>query len=883
MKKKFISKEIESNLYDFWEKKNFFSPNYKSKKGNFCIVIPPPNITGKLHMGHAFQQTLMDIIIRYQRIKGKNTFWQSGTDHAGIATQVLIEKEFFRLEENRKINTKENFIKKIWKWKEKLNFKINNQMRRLGNSIDWSKERFTLDEEMSIAVRQAFIKLYEKKLIYKSKKLSNWDISLKTVISDLEVEYRQVSSKMWNICYPFVKQNITDKTEYLVVSTTRPETLFGDIAISVHPSDIRYKKHIGKFVSIPLINRIIPVISDYKIDLNKGTGCVKITPAHDFKDYEIAKRKNLPMINIFKKDGKLRNSLQFFDTNGNQLFDVNFFVPSIFKNLDRCKLREKVILEIKKLGLLKEEIKIKNTVPYGDRTGTIIEPMLTDQWYLNTKPLSILAIECVKKGDIKFIPEKYKNVFFSWMENINDWCISRQLWWGHQIPVWYDEKNNVYVGNDEKEVREKYRISKETVLNQEKDVLDTWFSSGLWCFASLGWPKKTDLFKNFYPTDILVTGFDIIFFWVSRMIFLSTYLIKDKFGNYKIPFKRVLVTGLIRDEFGKKMSKSKGNVIDPLDVINGISLSNLIKKRIKYISNKKSIKKISDFTKFNFPNGIEAFGTDSLRLYFSFLSTPKQDIHWNYSRLKFCKNFCTKLWNASRFVLLYLEEDNAKKEIKKISFSFPDYWIFIELNILIREYSYEMKNYRFDVIAQKLYDFFWNKFCDWYLEFAKVIRTNGNKIELQGTKYSLKKVLITILILLHPIIPYITEYIWREINKIDHLSEKETILEESFPVFIPLEIDNKIIQKEMIWFQKKIIEIRNIRIKNNFHPKIMVSLFLKNIDSKNKKYFKKYENYFKKMSYLDEILFFPDKKIEFNNKFQKIDGAECFILKKNNK
>ncbi|XRY30866.1 MAG: valine--tRNA ligase [Buchnera aphidicola (Tetraneura akinire)] len=880
MKTKFVPKNIESYLYDFWEKKKFFSPNYKNEEGNFCIVIPPPNITGELHMGHAFQQTLMDIIIRYQRIKGKNTFWQTGTDHAGIATQVLIEKKFFKLKENRKENNKKKLIKKIWEWKKKLNFKINNQMRCLGNSIDWSKERFTLDKDMSIAVRKSFIKLYKNKLIYKSKKLSNWDVSLRTVISDLEVEYRQVSSKMWNICYPIVKDNINNEQEFLVISTTRPETLFGDVAISVHPNDIRYKKYIGKFVCVPLTNRIVPIISDNEIDVNKGTGCVKITPAHDFKDYEIAKRNNLPMINIFKKNGKLRSSLQFFDSHGDQLFDVNFFIPLIFKNLNRYELRKKVIFEINKLGLLKEEKIIQNVVPYGDRTGTIIEPMLTDQWYLNTKPLSILAIKSVKKGNIQFIPDKYKNVFFSWMENINDWCISRQLWWGHQIPVWYDEKNNIYVGNDENEIREKYKISKDITLTQEKDVLDTWFSSGLWCFASLGWPKQTDLFKNFYPTDVLVTGFDIIFFWVSRMILLSTYLVKDKCGNSQVPFKKVIVTGLIRDEFGKKMSKSQGNVIDPLDIIHGISLSDLIKKRTKFISNKETIQSISNFIKFNFPNGIEAFGTDSLRFYFSFLSTPKQDINWNYSRLKFCKNFCTKLWNASRFVFIYIKEININTENKKINLSFPDQWILIELNELIKKYDFEMKNYRFDVVAQNLYDFFWNKFCDWYLEFSKIIRINQKKIELEGTRYSLKKVLLAILILLHPIIPYITEYIWKEMKKIDSVHDKESILEESFPSVFSIDANEKIIKQEMDWFQKKIIELRNIRIKSHFHPKDMVFLYLKNIDCKNKKYFEKYENYLKKMSFLEEILFLSDEKMEFNNKFKKIDGAECLMLKK---
>ncbi|CAL4323264.1 Valine--tRNA ligase [Buchnera aphidicola (Eriosoma lanigerum)] len=878
MKIKYDPKNIERELYSFWEKNGFFKPNSNVHRKNFCMVIPPPNITGNLHMGHAFQQTIMDIIVRYQRMKGKNTLWKVGTDHAGIATQILLEKQLEIKEGKKRIQyTREEFIKKIWDWKIELNHSITNQMKRLGNSVDWDSSRFTLDKGMSIAVKEAFIRLYKKKLIYQRKKISNWDIQLKTVISDLEVEHREVHGYLYQIKYLILnKNNLVDKKFFLLVETTRPETLLGDVAVAVHPEDVRYKKYIGLSVLVPIINRSIPIITDLMVDPNKGTGCVKITPAHDFKDYDVAVRHNLPMINIFTLNGTIRNKLQIFDSYGNQSIIYNSFVPRELQALSRDVSRECVIDNLIKLNLLNNKKSEVLILPYGDRSGTIIEPMLTNQWYLRTKDLSKVAIQAVKDGDIQFIPKKYEKIYFDWMKNIEDWCISRQLWWGHQIPVWKDKYKNIFVGHNEKEIRIKYNLSQETVLIQEEDVLDTWFSSGIWTFGSLGWPNDSFFIQKFHPTDIIVTGFDIIFFWISRMIMLTMCLVKDKNGQRHIPFKKVLITGLIRDETGKKMSKSKGNVLDPLDMINGISLSKLIKKRTENIIIPELSHVVANRTKLSFPNGIIESGADALRFTFASLSAPNKDINWDHSRLISYRNFCNKLWNASRFVLIYTKDININLINFKDNLSLPDKWICLELNRSIQLYRIALDTYRFDIAANILYDFVWNKFCDWYLEFAKIILNSYLEENKKRTKLTLYWVLEKILRVAHPIIPYITESIWKQMQVLNN-NINCSIMIQNFPDVENFEWDDKSILQDMIWIQETVSLLRNIKVTTYVNHIKSLKLFIKNINSELQRYLNQYGQLLMKLSKIDDYVILNKNDMFPIGIIVYISGVECIV------
>ncbi|XBC38527.1 MAG: valine--tRNA ligase [Buchnera aphidicola (Melaphis rhois)] len=856
MKKYFDPINVEKELYIFWEKNGYFKPSLDVNKSNFCIILPPPNITGYLHIGHAFQYTIMDILIRYHRMQGKNTFWQVGTDHAGIATQIVLEKKIL-LEDKKTIREygKENFIKKAWEWKKNSVKNITHQMRRLGISVDWTKEKFTLDRDISNSVKEAFIILYNQKLIYKRKKLVNWDPVLKTVISDLEVQNRDIIGKMWYIKYTLINEDSDDinKTEnqYLIIATTRPETLFGDTAIAVHPEDVRYCNLIGKKVLVPLINRIIPIIGDNFVQIKKGTGCVKVTPAHDFNDFEIGLRHNLPMINILTPDGNISHIAEEYDINGNPSFYYNEKIPFKFHNINKFVARKMIVDELIKHKKL-EKIKVTRlTISYGDRSNSIIEPLLTDQWYLNISLLAKQALQAVRSGDIKFIPKQYENIYFSWMKNIQDWCISRQLWWGHQIPVWYDENNNIYVGHSEQDVRKIHELSDNIKLTQDNNVLDTWFSSGLWIFSSLGWPKNTSFLKNFYSTDVIVSGFDIIFFWIARMIMLSMHFMKDHRGRSKVPFKIVYITGLICDENGKKMSKSEGNVIDPLDMIDGITLSDLIKKRTNSMLQPKLKNQICQQTKRVFPHGIIATGTDALRFTCAALASPTRYINWSVSRLNGYRNFCNKLWNASRFVLMNIDKNQLVNN-KETSLSVADHWILLTLNMVVKKCRYALDTYRFDIASNILYDFVWNKFCDLYIELAKSFITVCSSSELAGTRNTLLYVLESILYLLHPIIPFITEEIWQKIRLFSQYKHINTIMLCPFPKY-DLNFKNNIIIEDMKWIETIMLIIRQYRVNMKLSHKILIPIYFCNFNLKTYKLIKKYEIYLKKVLYLKNI------------------------------
>lgn len=819
MKKKYNPKEIEISNYNFWNESNFFKPNLKNNyKGNYCIMMPPPNITGELHLGHAFQQILMDILIRYHRMQGKNTLWMTGIDHAGIATQILIENYIYKTTGKIKRDYANDFLlKKIWEWKRKSEQSINYQMTRLGNSIDWSKKRFTMDPGFSLAVKEAFIRLYNNGLIYKSKRLVNWDYKSKTAISDLEVSHKQIPGFMWHIRYKLAEilydKSQSNSKNYITVATTRPETIFGDTAIAVNPKDTRYSELVGKYVFIPIINRKIPIISDTRIDPLKGTGCVKITPAHDFEDYIIGKQHNLPMIKIFSVDRKILKHPEIFYNVGklrNQ--SSNYYIPEVFQELTCEKARDFVISECDKLNVIEDTKTYVMTVPYNNRTGSIIEPMLTDQWYIRIKDLSNQAIFLVKNNIIQFIPKQYKNMYFKWMENIQDWCISRQICWGHEIPAWYDEKSNIYVGHSEKEVRLHHQLGENVILRKDTDVLDTWFSSSLWTFSSLGWPNDTNLLRIFHPTDVIISGFDIIFFWISRMIMMTTYLLKNR--NCKkvvqIPFKKVYLTGLIRDEKGKKMSKSQGNTLDPLDIIDGISIENLLKKRTHDLTEKQMLNDIIKNTKKQFPNGIKPYGADSLRLTLTSLASSGRDIHWDMNRLQGYYNFCNKIWNVSRFVLMNTVDKDCGILKKEKLLSLPDQWITIILNQTIKKIHKSLENYRFDNIVNILYEFIWHQFCDWYIEFSKsILNYEQNTLKLRGTRYTLITSLEILLRLAHPVIPFITEEIWQKIKSIIKIDDP-TIMLQSFPEYNDNIFDKNVID-DIEWIKSVISEIRMLR------------------------------------------------------------------------
>jgi valyl-tRNA synthetase len=834
MEKTYNPQSIEQALYKTWEEKGYFKPHGDTTKESYSIMIPPPNVTGSLHMGHAFQDTIMDTLIRAERMKGKNTLWQVGTDHAGIATQMVVERKIAAEEGKTKHDYgREAFIDKIWEWKGESGGTITKQLRRLGASVDWDRERFTMDDGLSNAVQEVFVRLYEDDLIYRGKRLVNWDPKLHTAISDLEVENKDKKGHMWHFRYPLADGVKTaEGKDYIVVATTRPETMLGDTGVAVNPEDPRYKDLIGKEILLPIVDRRIPIVGDEHADMEKGTGCVKITPAHDFNDYEVGKRHQLPMINILTFNADIRDTAEVFTTNGEASDAYSTELPAKYHGMERFAARKAIVAEFEELGLLVEIKDHDLTVPYGDRGGVVIEPMLTDQWYVRTAPLAETATKAVEDGEIQFVPKQYENMYFSWMRDIQDWCISRQLWWGHRIPAWYDNDGNVYVGRTEEEVRENNGLAPVVVLRQDDDVLDTWFSSALWTFGTQGWPENTDDLKTFHPSDVLVTGFDIIFFWVARMIMMTMHFCKDENGKPQVPFKTVYVTGLIRDENGDKMSKSKGNVLDPIDMIDGIDLESLVEKRTGNMMQPQLAKKIEKNTRKTFENGIEPYGTDALRFTLAAMASTGRDINWDMKRLEGYRNFCNKLWNASRYVLMNTEDQDCGFNGGEIEYSLADKWIESQFELAAKEFNGHIDNYRLDMAANTIYEFIWNQFCDWYLELTKPVLWKGNEAQQRGTRRTLITVLEKTLRLAHPVLPYITETIWQSVKPLVDGVEGDTIMLQALPQFEEANFNQEALD-DIEWVKAFITSIRNLRAEYDIAPSKALDVMLKVADDKD--------------------------------------------------
>jgi valyl-tRNA synthetase len=757
-------------------------------------VIPPPNVTGSLHMGHAFQQTIMDALIRYHRMCGHDTLWQGGTDHAGIATQMVVERLLAAEGTDRHTLGREAFLERVWQWKEHSGGTITRQQRRLGNSVDWSRERFTMDPELSEAVREVFVRLHEEGLLYRGKRLVNWDPKLHTAISDLEVVQEEEDGHLWHLRYP-----LSDGSGHLVVATTRPETMLGDVAVAVNPEDERYRHLVGKTVRLPLAGREIPVIADDYVDPAFGTGCVKITPAHDFNDYAIGQRHSLPMINVLTPDAMLNDA-----------------VPEAYRGLERFEARKRVVADLESAGLLDRIEKHKLKVPRGDRSGVVIEPYLTDQWFVRAAPLAEPAIRAVEEGRINFVPKQWENTYFAWMRDIQDWCISRQLWWGHQIPAWYDDAGNVYVGRNEAEVRERHALA-DTPLRQDEDVLDTWFSSALWTFSTLGWPRETPELARFHPTDVLVTGFDIIFFWVARMAMMTLKFMDE------VPFRTVYVTGLIRDEHGQKMSKSKGNVIDPIDLIDGIGVEELVAKRTAGMMQPQLAQKIASATRKEYPQGIAAHGTDALRFTLCALASTGRDIKFDMGRLDGYRNFCNKLWNATRYVLMQTEGKDCAGTPG--AGSVASRWILSRLQHATTEVHRALGGYRFDLAVQAIYEFAWHDYCDWYLEFSKPLLAQ-DEATARDTRATLLAVLEQLMRLAHPFIPFLTEEIWQRVAPLAGAGG-DTVMLAAFPRADEVHIDAAA-ESDVTWLQQAIIAVRNIRGELGIPPGRKLVLMLRN-------------------------------------------------------
>ena len=815
MEKTYQPEQIETRWYERWEADNRFAPSGRGKP--FSIMIPPPNVTGSLHMGHAFQDTIMDTLTRWKRMQGNNTLWQVGTDHAGIATQMLVERKIAAEEgKTRHDLGREAFIEKVWEWKEESGGHITRQLRRMGASVDWSRERFTMDDGFYKAVQEVFVRLHEEGLIYRGKRLVNWDPALHTAISDLEVENKEQQGSFWHFRYPLADGVKTDDgKDYVVVATTRPETLLGDTGVAVNPEDPRYASLVGKFIELPLVGRRIPIVADEHADMEKGSGCVKITPAHDFNDYEVGKRQNHLLINVFTKDATILEQAEIFDLKGQPQPDEDATLPAKYAGLDRFEARKQIVADMEALGLLVQVESVNNTLPYGDRSGDVIEPLLTDQWFVAVESLAKPAIEAVENGDIQFVPKNYENMYFAWMHDLQDWCISRQLWWGHRIPAWYDADGNVYVARSEEEAREKHGLDADVALTQDEDVLDTWFSSGLWTFGTLGWPEKTPELETFHPSSVLVTGFDIIFFWVARMIMMTL-----KFTG-EVPFKTVYVHGLVRDGQGQKMSKSKGNVLDPIDLIDGISLDALLEKRTGNMMQPQKAKAIAKATKEEFKDGIEPHGTDALRFTFLSQATTGRDIKFDMNRLDGYRNFCNKLWNASRYVLMNAEGEDCGTSGEEVELSLADRWIISQLQKTEAQVTKAMDEYRFDHASQALYEFVWNEYCDWYLELSKpVLWDEAASAEAKrGTRRTLVRVLETILRLAHPMMPYISEEIWQRVAPLagTYVGDDASIMHQAWPEADESKIDEQA-TRDIEWLKGVIIAVRNIRAEMNIAP-----------------------------------------------------------------
>jgi len=818
---------IERRWYARWEEAGYFAP-----AGNgtpYCIMIPPPNVTGTLHMGHAFQDTIMDALIRYHRMRGDRTLWQPGTDHAGIATQMVVERQLVARGQSRLELGRATFLDKVWEWKEQSGDTIQKQLRRMGSSVDWSRERFTMDEGLSKAVIEAFVRLHEEGLIYRGKRLVNWDPVLHTAVSDLEVLSGEEDGHMWHFRYPLAGDD-----GYLVVATTRPETMLGDTAVAVHPDDARYAHLVGQQVRLPLAERDIPVIADEHVDPEFGTGCVKITPAHDFNDYEVGARHHLPLINIFTIDASIND-------NG----------PPAYRGLDRREARRRVVADLDAAGLLERIDDHKLMVPRGDRSGEVIEPFLTDQWFVRAEPLARPAIEAVESGKIRFIPDNWDKTYYEWMRNIQDWCISRQLWWGHRIPAWYDEAGTIYVGRSEAEVREKHHLDPAVSLRQDEDVLDTWFSSALWPFSTLGWPDATPELQTFYPTSVLVTGFDIIFFWVARMIMMGIRFMGD------VPFHEVYIHGLIRDQDGQKMSKSKGNVLDPLDLIDGTDLESLVAKRTTGLMQPQMKPKIEQATRKHFPNGIPEFGTDALRFTFAALASTGRDIRFDLQRVEGYRNFCNKLWNAARYVLLNVEGKPLADDITA-NLGLPDRWIRSRLGRTIGEVTEHLAHYRIDLATRALYEFTWNEYCDWYLELSKpILADDGNETEQAATRRTLTCVLESLLRCLHPLVPFITEEIWQRVAPLAGTTVDGTsIMLQPYPEPADFPVDDAA-ETELGWIQHFVLGIRQIRGEMDIAPGKPLNVFLQDADAGDLRLLDIHKRYLTKLARLEKVTVLP--------------------------
>ncbi len=805
MDKVYAPAEIERRIYERWESHGWFAPSGHGTP--YCIMIPPPNVTGTLHMGHAFQHTLMDALTRYHRMLGQDVLWQPGTDHAGIATQMVVERQLNAQGVKRTDLSREEFVARVWQWKAQSGGTISAQMRRLGESVDWSRERFTLDPDLSRAVTEVFVRLHAEGLIYRGKRLVNWDPVLLTALSDLEVQAEEEEGQLWHLRYP-----LSDGSAHLTVATTRPETMLGDTAVAVHPEDERYRSLIGRSLRLPLAEREIPVIADTYVDPAFGSGCVKITPAHDFNDYEVGARHHLPIINILTPRAALNDN-----------------VPERFRGLDRFAARKAVVAELEAQGLIEKIEKHRLHVPRGDRSGAVLEPYLTDQWYVKIAPLAAPAIAAVESGRTRFVPENWSRTYFEWMRNIKDWCVSRQLWWGHRIPAWYDARGQVYVGHSEAEVRAQHGLAADVALTQDTDVLDTWFSSALWPFSTLGWPQSSSELTRFYPGSVLVTGFDIIFFWVARMMMMGLKFMGD------VPFRDVYITGLIRDEHGDKMSKSKGNVIDPLDIVDGITLEALVAKRTSGLMQPKLAPAIERATRKQYPQGIAAHGTDALRFTFAALASPSRDISFDLARVAGYRNFCNKLWNAARFVTLAVGE-TAPPPAPAAALSVADRWIRSRLGRALASVEAGLRDYRFDFAATALYEFAWYDFCDWYLELTKPVLQSPDSpaAARAATLGTLAQVLEALQRALHPFMPFITEEIWQRIAPLAGVGG-ESVMLAPYPRAATFPVDEEA-EREAAWMQAVILGVRQIRGEMNISPGRRIPLIFRDASAQDELY-----------------------------------------------
>ena len=823
MQKVYAPPDIERRIYAHWEAHGWFAPR-PTGGAPYCIVIPPPNVTGTLHMGHAFQHTLMDILTRYHRMRGAETLWQPGTDHAGIATQMVVERQLEAEGTNRIKLGREAFIERVWRWKTQSGGTISAQMRRLGSSVDWSRERFTMDADLSRAVTEVFVRLHAEGLIYRGKRLVNWDPVLLTALSDLEVQSEEEDGQLWHLRYPFA-----DGSGHVVVATTRPETMLGDTAVAVNPEDARYQRLVGKDIELPLTGRVIPLIADAYVDAAFGSGCVKITPAHDFNDYEIGLRHALPQINIFTAAAALNDN-----------------VPLRFRGLDRFVARERIVAELQAAGLVERIEKHRLMIPRGDRSGAVLEPYLTDQWYVKIAPLAAPAISAVEDARTRFVPENWAKTYFEWMRNIKDWCVSRQLWWGHRIPAWYDAAGKSYVGRSEEEVRAKHALPASLPLRQDEDVLDTWFSSALWPFSTLGWPAKTPELARFYPTNVLVTGFDIIFFWVARMLMMGLKFMDD------VPFRDVYITGLVRDEHGEKMSKSKGNVIDPLDIIDGIDLEALVAKRTRGLMQPQLAPGIEKATRKAYPDGISAHGTDALRFTFAALASANRDIRFDLQRVAGYRNFCNKLWNAARFVTLMVPDAESAAGAE-VELSLADRWIRARFGRRLAEVQSALANYRFDFAAAALYEFTWDEFCSWYLELTKAVlqAEETSAAAKRGTRQTLAQMLEALQRALHPLMPFITEEIWQKTAPLAGRGGA-TIMLEPYPDASDYPPDPAA-ETEVAWLQGFILAVRQIRGAMDINPAKRIPVLVKEPSAGDRANIERLRTYLERLAGIERI------------------------------